>query len=105
MRPPRAMGWRDFTALARYEPQASAVERFAQRRRHLAASVPAQLRDDRLLAREPKRGGETRPAAACMKHEIAIARRGIRLGKASAERVRELRARRSDIDHRDLGAR
>src|SRR6516162_4171010 len=101
-RPTRAMCRRDRADLARYQPQPPTVERLPQRRRDVPASVPTQLDDGSLLARKPQRGGETAGRAARVKDDIAIARRALGRGKASADRVREFGARGGDIDHRHL---
>src|SRR5215831_1437215 len=82
MRPARPVRGRDLADLARDQLEAAAVERAAERRRHVARAVPAHLEDRRLVAGEPERGGEAGRAAARMHDEVAVARR--RLGRGEA---------------------
>ena len=69
------------------------MERFAERSRDVAAAVPAQLDDGRLLAGEPQRGRKPGGGAAGMEDEIAFGRRRVRAREARTERARELGAR------------
>src|SRR5262249_581867 len=79
--PARGRGGRNAPDLARDEPQPTAVERLAKRDGNLAAAVPAQLDDARLLAGRPKRGRKAGGGAACMEHDIAIGGRRVPLCK------------------------
>src|SRR5262245_60497836 len=56
MGPARAVRRRDLADLARDDPQAAAVEGFAERRGDVAFAIPAELDDGRLLAGKAQRG-------------------------------------------------
>jgi hypothetical protein len=55
MRPARPVRRRNLPDLARYEPQAPAVKRLAERNRDVAGPIPAQLDHQRLVAGKPQR--------------------------------------------------
>ena len=74
MRPPRPVRRGDVADLARDQPQPPAVERLAERRRHLGCAVPAQLDDGRLVAGEPQRRREARGRRTRMENDVAIGR-------------------------------
>ena len=76
------------------------MERPAERNRHLAGPIPAQLQHRRLLAGEPERRRKAGGGPAGMDHEVAIRARRVRRGETDAERIREARAGWLDIDQR-----
>src|SRR5256885_2949640 len=92
MRQARAMGRRDLTNLARYEPQAAAVEGLPERSGNLASAVPAQFHDGRLFTRKPKCARKASPARARVKDNVAFAWRPFGQRKARAEGACKLRA-------------
>src|SRR5262249_13765913 len=102
--PARAMRGRNAPDLARNEPQPAAVECPAQRNRNLAAAVPAELDDARLLAGCPKRGRKPGGRAARMEPDIATGRCRVRLCKPGPEPFRNLGARTVDVDQGHAGA-
>src|SRR6185295_4418541 len=64
MRPARAMRWRNASDLARDQGEAAAMERAAERQRHVAGAIPGELHHACLVAGAAKRRGEPGTAAA-----------------------------------------
>ena len=69
MRPARPVRRRHMADLARHQPQPAAMERAAERNRHLGIAIPAQFEHGRLESRKRQRGGKTGCRAAGVDHQ------------------------------------
>ncbi len=98
---------RDLADLARDQLQPAAVERAAQRHRHVGAAVPAEARG-RWLRRLPRPSAVARPAAVALAWTTRSHSRPVRMsggGECQPEARGDSRARRIDVDQRHVGRR
>ncbi len=90
--PARAPRWRDAADLRRDELQPAGVKGAAERSRHRALAIPAQLDNAGLVARRRDGGGEAGGRGAGMEDEIGPRRRVRRQGETEAECLRQFGA-------------
>src|ERR1017187_5684190 len=98
MRPALAVRRCDMADLARDQPQPAAMERSPEWNRDQGVAIPAQLEHGRLETSKRQRGRKAGRRSAGVDDKVAIGRRRFRRCKTYAKLLRQLRARRIDID-------